>query len=57
MRTIHDDKGQVYMTVECDGRQLKMTLTNSRNISVHLDAKVIPQLAALLREAEFFKTL
>ena len=45
------------MTVECDGRQLKMTLTNSRNISVHLDAKVIPQLAALLREAEFFKTL
>lgn len=42
------------MTVEVNNDQLKMYLVNG-GYTVVLDSKVIPQLATILKEAEFFK--
>jgi hypothetical protein len=45
------------MRVEVNEKQLKLQLAKYHNMWVVVDAKVIPQLASLLKEAEFFKVL
>jgi len=57
MREIRDTKGEVYLRVEANERHLRLQIANYHNLWVVLDARVIPQLASLLKEAEFFKTL
>lgn len=56
MREIRNDKGVLYMTVEVENNQLKMHLEKP-DIVINLDARVIPQLASILKEAEFFKVV
>ena len=56
MREIVRPDGTVYATVSVDEKLL--TIQFSRNgYVINMDARVIPQLAAILREAEFFKVL
>lgn len=57
MREIVTPKGDVYARVEVNNGQLRIQLTQANNIWIAMDEKVIPQLAALLKEAEFFKVL
>lgn len=57
MREIRNNKGEVYLRVEVNERHLRLQIANYHNLWVVLDSKVIPQLASLLKEAEFFKAL
>lgn len=54
MREIINDSGNLYATVEVDDKHLKIYLAKV-GYTVVLDKKVIPQLANILKEAEFFK--
>lgn len=57
MREIVTPKGEVYMRVEANEQHLRLQLAKHNDLWIQLDAKVIPQLASLLKEAEFFKVL
>ena len=57
MREIVTPKGEVYMRVEANEEYLRLQLAKHNDLWIQLDAKVIPQLASLLKEAEFFKVL
>lgn len=57
MREIRTPNGEVYARVELDDRQLRIQLSNYPTLWFTMDSRVVPQLAALLREAEFFKCL
>ena len=57
MREIVTPKGEVYMRVEANEQHLRLQLAKHKDLWIQLDAKVIPQLASLLKEAEFFKVL
>lgn len=55
MREIRNpDTDKLYMTVEVNDTYLKLHLINP-DVVINLDAKVIPQFASILKEAEFFK--
>ena len=57
MREIRNpDTDRLYMTVEVNEKLLTMHLEHP-NVVINLDAKVIPQLANILKEAEFFKVV
>lgn len=55
MREIRKPNGEVYARVEVDEKQLKIQLAQHNNVWIVMDAKAIPQLSAILKEAEFFK--
>lgn len=59
MREIRKPNGDVYLRVELDEKHLRMQPARYQkdNFWFVLDAKVVPQLAEMLREAEFFKCL
>ena len=57
MREIRTPNGEVYARVELDDRQLRIQLSYYPTLWFTMDSRVVPQLAALLREAEFFKCL
>ena len=57
MREIRTPNGEVYARVELDDKQLRIQVAKYPTIWIAMDAKVVPQLAAMLREAEFFKCL
>lgn len=54
MREIVRPNGEVYATVSVDEKLLTIQFAGKGYV-VNMDAKVVPQLAAILREAEFFK--
>jgi len=55
MREILKPDGEVYARVEVDEQQLRIQLAQHQNVWVVMDAKVIPQLSDILKEAIFFK--
>ena len=55
MREILKPNGEVYARVVVDEQNLKIQLAQYKNIWVVMDAKVIPQLSDILKEAVFFK--
>ncbi len=55
MREIRMPNGEVYARIEVDERQLRIQLVRHDNIWIVMDAKVIPQLSDILKEAIFFK--
>ena len=57
MREIRTPNGEVYARVELDDRQLRIQLSKYPTLWFTMDTRVVPQLASLLREAEFFKCL
>ncbi len=54
MREIVKPDGTVYATVTVNEKLLSIHFTGTGYV-VNMDAKIIPQLATILREAEFFK--
>jgi len=59
MREITRSNGEVYCYVSVeDGRlRFKLNSGSAKGYEVVLDAKIIPQLRAILAEADFFKTI
>lgn len=55
MREIRKPNGEVYARVEVNEQYLRIQLAQYHNVWVVMDAKVIPQLSNILKEAEFFK--
>ena len=55
MREIIKPNGDVYLRVVVDEKNLKLQLAQYHNTWVILDAKIIPQLSDILKEATFFK--
>ncbi len=55
MREILKPSGEVYARVEVNEQQLRIQLAQHQNVWVVMDAKVIPQLSDILKEAIFFK--
>lgn len=54
MREIVRPDGTVYATVSVNEKLLTIQFSNKGYV-INMDAKAIPQLVAILREAEFFK--
>ena len=59
MREIRTPNGEVYLRVELNEKHLRLQPARYQNDNFWfvLDAKVVPQLSEMLREAEFFKCL
>ena len=55
MREIIRPNGEVYARVEVTEKELRIQLAQYHNIWVTMDAKIIPQLSDILKEAVFFK--
>lgn len=55
MREIVRPNGEVYARVEVDEKQLRIQLAQYNNVWITMDAKIIPQLSDILKEAIFFK--
>lgn len=55
MREIRKPNGEVYARIVADEQQLKIQLAQYNNVWIVMDARIIPQLSSILREAEFFK--
>ena len=57
MREIVRPNGEVYARVEVNEKELRIQLAQYHNMWVIMDAKVIPQLSDILKEAVFFKNI
>ena len=55
MREITRPNGEVYARIEVNEKELRIQLAQYQNLWVIMDAKVIPQLSDILKEAVFFK--
>lgn len=57
MRAITKPNGEVYCWIAVEQGQLriKMNQGTAKGVTLHLDAKVIPQLKQILKEAEFLQ--
>lgn len=55
MREILKSNGEVYARVEVNEKELRIQLAQYHNMWIIMDAKVIPELSNILKEAVFFK--
>lgn len=55
MREILKPNGEVYARVEINEKELRIQLAPHNNMWIIMDARVIPQLSDILKEAVFFK--
>lgn len=55
MREILKPNGEVYARVEVNEKELRIQIAQYQNLWIIMDAKIIPQLSDILKEAVFFK--